>query len=130
MHRLGCKKIAVDCGCRDVAASYLLTKEQTMKKIINGKTFNTETAERIDSFFNYANRDAEEYGETLYLTKNGTYFIHAKGGPYSAAADRSCPGRLSWGQFIKPLSEDEARSWMETHSDTDSYHSRWGLVEA
>ena len=47
-----------------------------MKAIINGKTYNTETAEEVAQGDNDCNLgDGYRRTEELYLTKKGTYFI-------------------------------------------------------
>lgn len=87
-----------------------------MKKIINGKRYDTDTAQAV------ANWDNGRYGgdfsavaETLYLTKSGNWFLHGTGGPMSKYA-RAC-GDNSWtgGTRIIPMTADEARKWLEEH---------------
>jgi hypothetical protein len=79
-----------------------------MKKIIDGKTYNTETAERL----HHTNEGGypgnyEGFEETLYITKKGTHFLHGIGNANSRYADRRPPGR-SPGEDIKVLSKREA----------------------
>ena len=87
-----------------------------MKKIINGKLYNTETAILIALWSNgYCTSDFGYCSEDLYKTKNGAYFIAGEGGAMSAYA-QSC-GNNSWGggEGITPLSKEEALDWCETH---------------
>lgn len=62
-----------------------------MKKIINGKVYDTNTAKLIGSW------DAE----TLYQKKTGEFFL--------------------FGNRIMPLSYDSAREWAEEHLDVEDY---------
>lgn len=86
-----------------------------MKKIINGKLYNTETAERIGRWgknlpgndFNYCQKD-------LYRKKTGEFFL---------AVD------FYGGERITPLTEAEAREWVENHLDADKYIAIFGEVE-
>lgn len=58
-----------------------------MKKVINGKMYNTETATRIASWDNgiYGN-DFKSCEEDLYLSKKGQYFVAGSGGAMSSYA--------------------------------------------
>ena len=75
-------------------------------KIFEGKKhiYDTSKAEplgnRIYSYFG----DPAGYEETLYKTKGGLYFLWGLGGdesPYDSGED------------IRPISEDEAKAWLE-----------------
>lgn len=87
----------------------------TMKKIINGKIYNTKTAELIHEYDNgiYGN-DFRSLDEALYKTKKGAYFIAGSGGPMTKYA-RICGDSQSSGEGIKVLSEEEAVTWLEKH---------------
>jgi len=87
-----------------------------MKKVINGKIYNTETAECI------ANWDNGLYGgdfgrceETLYITKKGAYFIHGDGGASSHWSEPCGGNGRCGGSGIEVLSTSEALEWCETH---------------
>ena len=49
-----------------------------MKKIINGKTYNTETAKEISEWSEGVYRDFTYIGETLYRKRTGEYFYMEK----------------------------------------------------
>jgi len=54
-----------------------------MKKIINGKRYDTETAQLIGSA-SYSNRtDFRFWSEELYRKKTGEFFLYGEGGPAS-----------------------------------------------
>jgi hypothetical protein len=87
-----------------------------MKKIIDGKMYNTKTAELLHEWDNgYGVSDFKSCEEELYKTKNGAYFIAGKGGPMSAWAEAVPGSGYGYGSGIKPISEAEAVSWLETH---------------
>ena len=53
-----------------------------MKQIINGKTYNTETATELGHYWNgLSDSDFRHISESLYRTKNGRYFLAGEGGP-------------------------------------------------
>lgn len=46
-----------------------------MKKIINGKMYNTETAEKLTSWEHSYRSQVDWYEEMLYKKKTGEYFL-------------------------------------------------------
>lgn len=103
-----------------------------MKKIINGKMYNTETA---DSIGYYSNGDDmgnfNWYAETLCRKKNGEFFLYAEGGPASPYGV-SCDPSDRWfrsGSTIVPMTIDEAKCWAERCIDADKYIEVFGEVE-
>ena len=100
-----------------------------MKKIINGKKYNTETAEFIGDY-SYSNpSDFHYFSEELYRKKTGEFFLYGEGGPASKYAEavgvRACAG----GEKIIPLTIDEAKEWAEKNLDADKYEELFGEVE-
>ncbi len=99
-----------------------------MKKIINGKRYDTETAKLIGSD-GYSNpSDFNYWSEDLYQKKTGEFFLYGEGGArtqYAQAIDLN-----SWcgGERIMPLSYDEAREWAKKHLDADTYKEVFGPV--
>jgi len=89
-----------------------------MKKIIEMKRYDTKTAEEIFCWWNGCSRsDFGFCAETLYLTKNKTWFLHGEGGPNSQYAETMEGGRTwSSGQDIVPLSEEAAAAWLAERS--------------
>jgi len=99
-----------------------------MKKIINGKVYNTETAQEVGSWSNHLGyRDFSHCDETLYRKKTGEYFLHGEGGPKSPYAEHTVNGWGS-GDAIRPLTFDEAREWAEEHLDGDEYEAIFGAI--
>lgn len=54
-----------------------------MKKIINKKTYDTETAKPVCTYSYVFAGDFRKVTETLYRKKTGEYFLHGIGGPAS-----------------------------------------------
>lgn len=90
-----------------------------MKKIIDGKRYDTETATLIASWDNgYFGNDFKRCEEDLYRTERGSWFIYGEGGPMSKYVQATGPNSYIGGEDITPLSADEARQWLE---DTGNY---------
>lgn len=101
-----------------------------MRKIINGKMYNTDTAADIGSFSNMSNlRDYGYYEETLYQKRTGEFFLYGHGGPASKYAEQQADGMRSGGESIVPITEDQARAWVERYCDADLYICVFGEVE-
>ena len=98
-----------------------------MKKIINGKKYDTETAKLLATStrgngFDYCR-------EELYRKRTGEFFIFGEGGAYTEYA--SHPELNCWGpgeKFI-PLTEEKARKWAESYLEVDEYEKIFGIVE-
>lgn len=88
-----------------------------MKKIIEGKVYNTERAEMLAEYWNLqlGNDFFGElcsYKEELYVTKKGNYFMYGSGGELSKYSDSN--GDHRWGiETIIPLTKREAYEWLE-----------------
>jgi len=100
-----------------------------MKKIINKKLYDTETAQNIGADGNgYNANDFNCVCETLYRKRTGEYFLHGEGGARSRYASRE--GNMwGWGQQIIPLTYDEAQEWAEKHLTADEYAEAFGMPD-
>lgn len=89
-----------------------------MKKVIEKKIYNTETAQEIANY-SYSNHSDFNYiDETLYVTKKGNFFLHGKGGAASRYAKSD--GNMSYGSSeIIAMTEDEAYHWLEENGMTE-----------
>lgn len=84
-----------------------------MLKIINGKRYNTETAEKLCDLPCEVRQSEIGWHKTeLYLTANGAFFLAGKGNAWSMW-DQSAPGSSGPGEGIRPVGDDEARSFLE-----------------
>lgn len=113
-----------------------------MKKIINGRRYDTSTATLIDyhminnisfdkvdkgnveSFKKYISekRLLDQRLENLYRKKTGEFFLYTLNVPMSRLAERKLYGIGKYENII-PLTVDEAKEWMEECSDAETYES-------
>lgn len=99
-----------------------------MKKIINGKKYDTDTAKEVGSWSNgLSYRDFGWCREQLYRKKTGEFFLFGEGGPASKYAERFQNSRIE-GEEIRPLPYEAAREWAEKHLDADEYEEIFGEV--
>ena len=100
-----------------------------MKKVINNRLYNTETAKVRGEWNNgrpYS--DFRWCEETLYQKKTGEFFLHGRGGAasrYSEERGQNCWGS---GERIIPLSVEAARSWAEQRLGGEEYEAIFGPV--
>lgn len=100
-----------------------------MKKIINGKLYDTETATCVGSWANsYSSRDFQSVEEELYRKRTGEFFLYGEGGPASKYAVSVGGNSWSGGAKIIPLTVEQAREWAEQHMDADDYQEIFGEV--
>lgn len=97
-----------------------------MKKIINSKLYNTDTAKEIGYYTWGSGFDKVE--ETLYLKRTGEFFLHGAGGARSKYGGYD-GNSWYWGQDIIPLSADDAREWAEKHCDPDVYQKYFEISD-
>jgi hypothetical protein len=80
-----------------------------MKKIINRKVYNTETAELLGEYWNgLSTKDFHYIYEQLYKTKKGNWFLYYSGGALSKYGESG-----SGTEGIIPLEPEEAYEWLE-----------------
>ena len=90
-----------------------------MKMIIDKKVYDTETSKLIASYSNgLSYGDFNRVSEELYVTKNGQYFLHARGGALSIYSEGN--GKNSWGiSKIILMDKNEVYDWLEKHNFAD-----------
>lgn len=100
-----------------------------MKKYINGKKYDTETAREVGNWSNNrSTRDFSYCDETLFRKKTGEYFLYGEGGPMSKYAVSAGQNSWSGGSDIKPLTFEEARAWAEENLSGDEYEEIFGEI--
>lgn len=100
-----------------------------MKKIIEKKVYNTETAKEIGWCGNGCHvNDFNYMRQTLYQTKRGQYFLHCEGGANTCYSER-VGNMYCAGEVIKLMTEPEARLWAEENLEADEYIEHFGEVE-
>ena len=84
-----------------------------MKKVINRKVYDTETARLVARWSNgYPTSDFNYKYKDLYLTEKGSWFVHGQGGALSSYA--TSRGRNTCGgEDIRSLTKEEALEWLE-----------------
>ena len=99
-----------------------------MKKIINGKMYNTDTAECIGADAFSTPRDFKYWREKLYRKHSGELFLYGIGGALTKYGRRVGENGYCGGEDITPLTEDAAKTWAEEHLDADRYEAIFGAV--
>lgn len=99
-----------------------------MKKVINGKLYNTQTAKLLgeDSYSNPS--DFNYWIESLFQKRTGEFFLYGEGGPMSRYAQTTSQNEWSGGEQIQPLTVENARQWAEQHLSADEYESIFGEI--
>jgi hypothetical protein len=97
-----------------------------VRRIIGGKTYNTETATKLASFRDNSDYDGwRDAFEDLYQTRNGAYFLLGKGGLHSPWSVHTNDGpRQGWA--LVPMHEREARQWCEVRGLHNAYVRLFG----
>lgn len=101
-----------------------------MKKVINGKLYDTTKAAKMASWEN--NRDYTSFShleETLYRKRTGEYFLHGEGEARTKYAKRYEDNLWGHGEEIIPLTVKAAQEWAEEHLDGDEYQQIFGAVD-
>lgn len=101
-----------------------------MKKIIDGKKYDTETAECVGSYSNDEQGFKYLY-EELYIKKTGEFFLYGEGGAMTGYAE-SVPGNqgsYTGGSKIIPFSVNMAKEWAQVRLSVEDYEAIFGEVE-
>lgn len=97
-----------------------------MKKIIKGRTYNTETAYKVAYAKLNSPLEQKIYEHTLYRKRTGEYFLHARGGH----ATRYQTGMFhGLAQKIVPFTIDDAKHFLEEEGLTQIYIEEFGEPE-
>ena len=92
-----------------------------MRKIINGKCYDTETAKLVGSNSYSHFGEFQYWCEELYRTNQGNWFVYGEGGEKFSYARTVEQNRTSGGNDITPLTKSDALAWLEVHnSDSDA----------
>lgn len=98
-----------------------------MKKIIDNKVYNTETAEEIGSWESMDNvRDFQYVCETLYRKRTGEYFLHGFGNAASKYSHLPRENEWTSGEQIMPLSYKSAKKWAKMRLGEEKYLEEFG----
>lgn len=100
-----------------------------MKKIINRKTYNTETARSVSVWCNGEYGNMSYVKETLYKKKTGEYFLYGMSGANGKYAESFGCNSWSGGEAFIPYTEDQAKKWLEKHGSAEEYIKEFGEPE-
>ena len=100
-----------------------------MKRIINGKRYDTTTAELVASHaascpitvFSW-------FEEKLYRTRRGAWFLAGEGHAMSKYAESFGQHNYGPGEGLRPLTAEEAREWLEEHEQTEALEEHFGAT--
>lgn len=102
-----------------------------MKRIIDGKRYDTETAEEICALTCTANSGDFAWHRTkLYRTRNGAFFLAGEGNASSMWATAARGGGRGPGEGIRVISADEAREILEREDETDVLERLFDISDA
>ena len=100
-----------------------------MKKIIDGKMYNTDTAKAI-SIWNDGQYGGFNYiEETLFKKRTGEYFLYGFSGALGKYREQVDTNSWSGGSKIIPYTETEAKRWLEKYGTADEYIAEFGEPE-
>ena len=97
-----------------------------MKKIIDGKRYDTETATRLADIQRGQQSSFDYFEEALYRTAKGAYFLAGFGHASSKYAVACGDGSYGAGHGLSALTEDAAYEWAERYLDADQVESLFG----
>ncbi len=101
-----------------------------MNRIIAGRRYDTETAQRLAAWDNGRDPGALNFlSEALYRKPTGELFLHGQGGPSTKYVAFQADGSMTAGERLTPIAEDVAREWAERRLDADAYEAIFGEVE-
>ena len=84
-----------------------------MRKVIEGKIYNTETDKQIAGGY-YSNYGEFQYWcEELYRTDQGNWFLYGEGGEKFSYARTVEQNASNGGNDITPLTQEQALAWLE-----------------
>lgn len=99
-----------------------------MKKIIRGKVYDTDTAEKVGGWAKGLEDNLYWVEEELYRKRTGEFFLCGSGGPGSKYAVSTGDSNWRSGEEIIPLSYQAAQEWAEKRLSADEYEAIFGEV--
>lgn len=100
-----------------------------MKKYINRKLYNTDTAKEIGRIETDATDWIHYIKKVLYKKVTGEYFLYCEGGAGTAYAEADGYGGTVSGAIITPLTYETAEKWCEENLSADIYEAEFGVPE-
>lgn len=100
-----------------------------MKKVRDGKVYDTDTAEFIGECGTDDPNDYTHEYEALYRKRTGEFFLYYSGGPFSRFRVKYSGSSYRGDAGIKPLLISEAIAWAEENIDGDKFIEVFGNPE-
>lgn len=92
-----------------------------MKKVIDGKLYDTEKATKIADYWNGLGADDFRFvHEELYVTVKGNYFLYGEGGPMTEYAESFGPNSWSGSSNIFSFTREQAYEWLVHREKTEA----------
>lgn len=99
-----------------------------MKKIINNKVYDTDTAKKMGEWCKNWEDRLYRVTEELYRKRTGEFFLYGYGGPGSKYGVSSGNGNWSSSEQIIPMTYGAAQEWAEKYLDGEEYEAIFGEV--
>ena len=103
-----------------------------MRKVIDGKRYDTETAEQVCDVSgpHSCDRGNFRWDDTyLYRTPRGRWFLAGRGGPMSRWASYNC-NTYGSGSGLNAIDADEAREFVERYGTVEDSEKYFTVEEA
>ncbi|WP_297110333.1 hypothetical protein [uncultured Devosia sp.] len=102
-----------------------------MRKIIDGNSYNTDTATKVCKMTCTAHHSDFDWHDTwLYRTSKGNWFLAGEGNGSSMWKRPAVGGDSVPGEGVRPLTEDEAREVLEQEDDVIAIDEYFTVEEA
>ena len=103
-----------------------------MKAIIEGKRYDTETAEKLCDISPLGYPPGHFYWEetALYVTRRGAFFLAGKGGAYSRWARPFGANGASGGSGLRPVGREEAQEVLERYGTPEEVERLFPVEDA
>lgn len=127
-HQIGNKRIKEWLQSANISP-VIGAEPASLKKIIDGKTYNTKTASNLACYaYDNSPNQYEWQWEYLYQTRGGAFFLVAEGmteyTPYGAVL----PGTNDYvrGHVLLPLDANQLKAWLEMRDLVEEYEEIYG----
>jgi hypothetical protein len=103
-----------------------------MKKIINGKRYDTSKAVEVGSASGGGPvGDFSHWSATLFRTpRSKVYFLHGEGGPMTRWSVSIGQNQWAGGEDITPMTRQEAFAWAQEHLEPEEIETEFAdLIE-
>lgn len=99
-----------------------------MNKVIKGRRYDTEKAEKLGDAYYDQSDNLNWWGENLYRKRTGEFFLYCHGGANSKYANYDGNNSYS-GEKIIPLTQEKAEEWAEENLSGEECEQIFGVVE-